>query len=100
MPVIDKTRLASHFQALGCKFGLYISRRKKLNDQWAIGWTKHTDHNHQGLADLFLHPEFRSYRPSHAKTLRLANTHRGILLYKDLARVLEKAGLYIRAKEF
>jgi hypothetical protein len=100
MPVIDKTRLASHFQALGCKFGLYISRRKKLNDQWAIGWTKHTDHNHQGLADPFLHPEFRSYRPSHAKALRLANTHRGILSYKDLARVLEKAGLYIRAKEF
>jgi hypothetical protein len=44
--VEDKQRLDTHSEAFGCKFALYISQRKNLNGQWAIGWTKYQHHNH------------------------------------------------------
>lgn len=96
----DKQRLGTHLEAFGCKFGLYISQRKNLNGQWAIGWTKHQHHNHQPLADPFLYADLRKYRPRHALARQIATTHRGILSFKDLLEILEKEGLQVGRKEY
>jgi hypothetical protein len=30
-------RIAENPQSKGCKFGLYVSKQKKIGDQWALG---------------------------------------------------------------
>jgi hypothetical protein len=37
MGVQEKQRLDTHSEAYGCKFSLYISRRKKQNNNWVLG---------------------------------------------------------------
>jgi hypothetical protein len=73
-PADERKRLGSHYQAHDCKFGLYISRRKKMNNQWAIGWT-HEKCNHPALADPFVLDGLKMYEPSHQKARQLASTH-------------------------
>jgi hypothetical protein len=96
---LDKQRLDTHSEAYGCKFALYVSRRKRQNNQWVIGWTNET-HNHVGLADPFSHPDLRVYRPHHQLARQLASSHRGTLSYTDSAEVLRKQGLKIEQREF
>jgi hypothetical protein len=36
-PLDERKRLGTHYQANNCKIGLYISRRKRMGNQWAIG---------------------------------------------------------------
>lgn len=45
-PAEERQRLGTHYQAIDCKLSLYISRQKRLGDQWAIGWT-HEQCNHR-----------------------------------------------------
>jgi hypothetical protein len=98
-PAEERKRLDTKFQAHGCKCSLYISRQKKLNNQWAIGWT-HETCNHKPLADPFVLDGLKMYEPNRQKARQLASTHRGILSYGDSTDILQKQGLKIGRKEY
>jgi hypothetical protein len=98
-PAPERQRVGTHFQANGCKFSLYISRRKRMNNQWAIGWT-HEEHNHPPLADPFVLDKLKVYEPNHQRARQLASTHRGIASYSDSNEILKNQGLHISAREF
>ena len=73
-PLKERQRLSTHFLAINCKFSLYISRRKRQNDQWAIGWTNE-HYNHDPIADPFLVEAFKNYEPGYACACQLASIH-------------------------
>jgi hypothetical protein len=98
-PLNEKQRISTHFQAHDYKFSLYISRRKKMNDQWAIGWTSEKC-NHPPLADPFVLDGLRMYEPSHERARQVASTHRGILGYDDSKEILKLEGLKVGRREF
>jgi hypothetical protein len=99
IPLKDRQRLETHFQGLDCKLSLYISRRKRLGDQWAIGWTN--EHcNHPPLADPFVLDGLRIYEPNHQYARLLASSHRGIIRFNASRDILAREGLYMRRKEF
>ena len=98
-PLDERKRLGTHYQAHDCKLGLYISRRKRLGDQWAIGWTNEKC-NHPPLADPFVLDGLKIYEPNHQKARQLATTHRGILSYSDSVDILAKDRLRIGQKEY
>jgi hypothetical protein len=98
-PMEDRQRLGTHFFANDCKRSLYISRRKRLNDQWAIGWT-HEECNHDPLADPFSVEGFKEYQPGRERARQLASTHRGTIGYAASDDILRKEGLHLRRKEY
>jgi hypothetical protein len=98
-PLENRVRLDTHSEAHDCKFGLYISKRKRQQGKWVVGWT-HELHNHPGLADPFSHPDLKEYQPFHRLARQVASSHRGILCYGDSKAVLKKQGLKIGQKEF
>ena len=98
-PLEDRQRLSTHFQAHSCKFSLYISRRKRYNNQWAIGWTN--EHcNHPPLADPFSAEGFKIYEPGRERARQLASTHRGTIGYAASDDILRNEGLHLRRKEY
>jgi len=62
MGISEKQRLDTHSEAYSCKFSLYISRRKRQENKWVIGWTNKL-HNYLRLANPFSHPDLREYCP-------------------------------------
>ena len=98
-PLEERQRLGTHFLAIDCKFSLYISRRKRQNDQWAIGWTN--EHcNHDPIADPFSVEAFKNYEPGYARARQLASIHRGTIGYTASDDILRKEGLHLRQKEY
>jgi len=65
-PLEERKRLGTHSQASNCKLSLYISQRKRLNNQWAIGWT-YDECNHPCLADPFLLDGLKIYELNYQK---------------------------------
>jgi hypothetical protein len=79
--------------------GLYISRRKRIGNQWAIGWTNKTC-NHPLLADPFVLDRLKIYEPNRQKARQIATTHRGVLSYSDSVDILAKDGLKIGRNKY
>jgi hypothetical protein len=77
-----------------------VSRRKKLGDKWALGWTKHTEDNHPSLVDPFSEPKLRHYRPHYHEAIALASSYVSIMTAKQNAKVLANKGFKISDKEF
>ena len=94
----DRQRVETKTQAKGCLFSLYVSYRKRRQCQ-AIRST-HLKHNHAPNPDPFQYQQHQSKRPGYAQSLALAETHRGVIGYKQLAKILQKEGLEINQKKF
>jgi MULE transposase domain len=94
----DRQRVETKTQAKGCQFSLYVSYRKRLHC-WAIGST-HLEHNHAPNPDPFQYQQHQSKRPGYAQSLALAETHRGVIGFKQSAEILQKEGLEINRKKF
>lgn len=95
----ERRRVSRKTQANGCKFAMYISRRKRLDGLWAIGYT-HPEHNHDPLPDPFQYDVHRTRKPGYATALSLAASHLGTISYGKSKEILQKDGLHIDRKTF
>lgn len=95
----ERRRVSRKTQANGCKFAMYISRRKRLDGLWAIGYT-HPEHNHDPLPDPFQYDVHRARRPGYITALTLAASHLGTISYGKSKEILQKDGLHIDRKTF
>lgn len=95
----ERRRVSRKTQANGCKFAMYISRRKRLDGLWAIGYT-HPEHNHDPLPDPFQYDVHRARRPGYLTALTLAASHLGTISYGKSKEILQKDGLQIDRKTF
>lgn len=95
----ERRRVSRKTQANGCKFAMYISRRKRLDGLWAIGYT-HPEHNHDPLPDPFQYDVHRTRKPGYTTALTLAASHLGIISYGKSKEILQKEGLHIDRKTF
>jgi hypothetical protein len=92
-------RVETKVQYTGCKFSLYISKRKRLGDRWAIGSTC-LDHNHVLNPDLFQYTPYISKRPGYVQAIDAASSYRGTISYSASAEILAKTGLELLQKEY
>jgi hypothetical protein len=83
----DRQHVQTHSQARGCKFSLYISKQKRLNNQWAI-MSSHLEHNHAPNPDLFQYIQHQSKQPGHTWAIALATTYAGVISYTASAEIL------------
>lgn len=95
----ERRRVSRKTQANGCKFAMYISRRKRLDGLWAIGYT-HPEHNHDPLPDPFQYDVHRTRKPGYTTALTLAASHLGTISYGKSKEILQKDGLHIDRKTF
>lgn len=95
----ERRRVSRKTQANGCKFAMYISRRKRLDGLWAIGYT-HPEHNHDPLSDPFQYDVHRTRKPGYTTALTLAASHLGTISYGKSKEILQKDGLHIDRKTF
>lgn len=95
----ERRRVSRKTQANGCKFAMYISRRKRLDGFWAIGYT-HPEHNHDPLPDPFQYDVHRTRKPGYTTALTLAASHLGTISYGKSKEILQKDGLHIDRKTF
>lgn len=95
----ERRRVSRKTQANGCKFAMYISRRKRLDGLWAIGYT-HPEHNHDPLADPFQYDVHRTRKPGYTTALKIAASHLGTISYGKSKEILQKDGLHIDRKTF
>lgn len=95
----ERRRVSRKTQANGCKFAMYISRRKRLDGLWAIGYT-HPEHNHDPLPDPFQYDVHRARKPGYVTALTLAASHLGTISYGKSKEILQKDGLHIDRKTF
>jgi hypothetical protein len=100
IPDEERKRTITYIHTNDYMFMIYVSRRKKFKDQWALGWSKYTEHNYPPLADLFRHPRLRHRRPYHTIAITMAALYRGIIGAKQSAKVLERHGFKIKDIEF
>jgi hypothetical protein len=97
----DRRRVETHTQARGCQFNLYISKQKRLGDNWAIGFNlSKLVHNHAPNPDPFVYIAYRSKRPGYAQALELASNLRGVVGYAAAAEILNKKGWEIDRKQY
>lgn len=95
----ERRRVSRKTQANGCKFAMYVSRRKRLDGLWAIGYT-HPEHNHDPLPDPFQYDVHRTRKPGYTTALTLAASHLGTISYGKSKEILQKDGLHIDRKTF
>jgi hypothetical protein len=97
----DRQRVETKTRARGCLFNIYISKQKRLGDQWGIGFNSNRlVHNHAPNPDPFLYIQHRSKRPGYIEALELATTMRGVVAYNQVSEVLKKKGWEIDRKQF
>ena len=76
-PENARVRVQTQIMSRNCRFGLYISRQKRLGDQWGIG-SSCLHHNHAPNPDPFQYIQHRSKRPKRSNTLATI-THSNII---------------------
>jgi hypothetical protein len=94
-----RKRVETKTQSRSCKFGLYISKQKRLGNQWGIRPT-HLKHNHAPNPDPFQYIQHRSKRISYTKAITIAATHSRVISYTASAEILRKDGLEVDRKQY
>jgi hypothetical protein len=95
----DRERVETKTQSRGCKFGLYVSKQKRLEGRWAIGSTC-LEHNHAPNPDPFQYIQHRDKKPGYFQAVQLATSYRGTLSYSQSAEILQKDNLELGRREY
>ena len=95
----EYVRVETKVQYTGCKFSLYISKKKKLGDRWAIGSTC-LEYNYIPNPDLFQYTSYISKRPGYAQAIKAASSYCGTISYTVSVEILAKTGLEIGQQKY
>src|SRR5438045_1694219 len=98
-PETNRERVETKTQSRGCKFGLYVSKQKKLGGLWALGSTC-LEHNHAPNPDPFQYVQHHDKKPGHFQAVELATSHHGTLSYNLSAEILRKESLELGRREY